>query len=855
MPPKTPRASTFQNAREPPGTTSGRSTPQRSGWERWQDSQAGMPGMASTNRPPQNRPKFAPATPGGDEPQAQASAYFKVSSRDDRSTNSKSQNPMPPPPSPAPTAKRPDPLHSFKEHAGINEPFGRKQPRAGTQSQRGSAEGLNSHLSPNTLHRSATTATSRSSNSRTGFYESQPGSGGPNHVRTASASSNQRSAHHSTSPAGRKDSRLPGMYSSSSSSASSSDNDAHAPLSAKTHVPQSGKRQSHVPAPTQSSSRFNLYAKAGDEKMAPQATRGNYSSTRRHSAIDLNSDKTPEGFHEHRMRREAEREQQPNGDSKIPGSPVSNSSQPSLARSHSWQEKADHRAKWGSPPKDEDPHPDTGGQAGKTPMYAFQGSNPFSSPPLCASLCASNPPSDKWSDQWPFMSPKKPKMVTAEAPPYWAIPSSLPPPEESEYRKPASTRIASHSHMRKVLKADHDSFVNSFKVPFYPQKAPLDTTPLRTHSSERIDTRFSPDGWHPKFFEAPESNRTSTPQREVSPSKGSTAQQFQQQPQPSTAAPTGHEVPLPTPSTAAPNPPPPNGQDKYYEERWVPHLNDMKFDMPQSDQARSPIRPNTRKRTRPRGPKPVNAQPSVEDVDDEPTAGSAAGESLESSKANSDVDAMDIDEPTPPKANGPERDDTARIPDGVPHKPRRAPTLPPRMNRYGQPDAGAVQLDLGDLRVYPLGPSNEGLCNMNDMTADLPFESRAAPQKPATVALLQRPDLPKPPKWPEHPQSLTETACQRFGQEIRAYMPEWHKFNTKMTDLLIKRKNFLHDCSNCDWFDIQSSGYDDYMKGLGELQRARVHYNAACESHLKAMQDLGLWRLEMERNKGRGVPA
>jgi len=854
VPPKTPRATTFQPGREFTGATSTGTTPRRSGWDRWQESQAGMSGMGngSTTRPSPNRSRFAPSTPGGDEPQAQASAYFKVSSRGDRPTNSRPQTHMPPPPSPLPTAKKPDPLQAFKEQAGINNPFGKKPSRGGTQSQRGNADGLNFNLSPNSLHRSATSAAPRSSNSRTRPYETPSASGIASHVRATSTSSN----HHSTSPSGKKDTRMPGMYSSSSSSASSSEDDTRPSSSGKTQMPQEKKRQPRATPGTLPPRGFNLYGQAGDEKMAPQASDGGggYSSIRRHSAVDLGADKPPEGFQEHRLKRDAELLQKPTGNPNISISPASNGSQPSLTRSHSWHEKADHRDKWGSPPKDEDSRPDADGQAGKTPMYESQGYNPFLSSPSCGPPSSGTPSVDKWSDQWPFMSPKRPRAATAKPPPYWAIPSSLPPSKQIKMRKRAHTYVASRFDIPKASKADHDHFPNSFNIPTCTKKARPGVAPLRTQSSDSIDTRFTPDDWHGKFFEAPPANRTFSPLRERSPIKDSTHQQQQQA---AANVLNVHEEPSATPNTAAPHPPPappPTGQDPYHEERWVPHLNDIKFDIPQSDQTRSPIRANTRKRTRPRAPKLATAQPSVEDLDDEPTASSAAGESLESSKANSDADAMDIDEPTPPKTHEPEKSGSTCLPNGVAHKPRRAPTLPPRMNAYGQPEAGAAQFNLGDLKnVFPFAPSNEGLGDMTDMATNLPFESRPSPTKPATTGPPQRLDLPQPPICPGNPQSLTGSSCERHGQRIRHYMNEWNKFNSKMTSILTARTSFLHDSSRCDWFNIQDNGYDDYMRGLVELRRARAHYDIACDHHEKSMQDLGLLRQGMKRGRG-GFP-
>jgi len=441
VPPKTARASTFQPGREPTSSTpTPAGTAQRpSPWDRYQESQAGIPGArTNTTRASPSRPKFASGTPGGDEPQAQGLAYFKVS-RDEHSARSRSQTRMPPPPSPAPTAKKPNPLQQFRDQISLNEPFGKKKSRQGTHNQKGKRDGTNLGSAHSTgLHRSATSAIPRDSNNRTGYYATDPASMRSSHKPAATVSSN----HHSASPPGTRGAKLPRMYSSSSSTASSS-GDERPPSSAKVNVPPNNRQP---PAPNSERSRrgFNLYANAGDERMAPQANfgGGGYNGIRRHSAVDLNTDKPPEGFQEHLMKHDAgvTSQQSTNNQTKAE-STASKDSQPPLSRSQSWQEKyrQDHRDKWGSPPRDEEIRSAGGEQAAKTPMYESRGYNPFSSPPSCGTISSGTPKSDKWSDQWPFMSPKKPRAATAEPPPYWAIPSSLPPPTETESRKRAKT--------------------------------------------------------------------------------------------------------------------------------------------------------------------------------------------------------------------------------------------------------------------------------------------------------------------------------------------------------------------------------------------------------------------------------
>lgn len=165
-----------------------------------------------------------------------------------------------------------------------------------------------------------------------------------------------------------------------------------------------------------------------------------------------------------------------------------------------------------------------------------------------------------------------------------------------------------------------------------------------------------------------------------------------------------------------------------------------------------------RKRPRTQASKSTNAQATVNDPEEEPTANSATGESWNSSTANSDVDAMDLDEPTPPRTSaagsGQQTNGNAvsqNQVDGTKTTPRQAPTLPPRANGHLQPEARAPPLNLGDLEnVYPFAPSNEGLGNMNDMTTTLPFESRASPTKPSIDTPASRHRVPHPPKFPIH---------------------------------------------------------------------------------------------------------
>ena len=849
VPPKAARPPPVPPGREPGGKATKDPSPRRSAWDYLQEPHAAMPGTtrADTSRGPPQKNGFAPSTPGagGDEPQAR-STYFTVG-RGERPTNTRSQVHMPPPPGHAPTSKRPDPLAPFKDKIGSNEPFGNK-PRVSTPYQTGGGEKISPYFASPGLQRSKTSASPRDSNSRTGWHEGTPNNTDSAHQRAASASSNYQKM----SPPDKKDTRMPGVsgvYSSSSSSSSSSDEDVGPRSSARprvTQVPKTRRTRPDANQPFVQPHGFNPFAKVGDEPMAPQAglRAGGYEIPRRHSAVHIDCRKPSEGFSEHRKRHEAEQSQQHSTSvPDAPNPPDRAGTQPPLQRSYSWHEK-------NGPPKDKDFHPAASEQKDKNPMYEPQGYNPFFSPPSPHPPSQDTPSSDKWSDQWPFNSPKRPRTASAEVPPYWAIPSSLPPPKETVSRKRASTDVPLHGHtQRATMKyADVEPF-NSFKIPDYAKTPFPRTASLRSQSSENVNTKFSPDNWHGKFFEPPPPSRSNT-SRGVSPTKSNIFQQQEEQEFQQISANGEHMQRDPSKiyTSSIPAPRPPFAHGKFQQEQWAPHLNNLKFDVPQSPQGRSPSRTSTRKRPRTRPPRASNHQASAGDAEDDPTASSATGESLESSKASSDADAMDVDEPTPPSAKtgpphlnggyGPsaQPDVSNTTPRQGPILPPRSPAVPPRTNGYGQPERKTSHLNLEDLKnIYPFAPSNEGLGNMSEMGTTLPQPSHASPTKQFAES-SQRMKFPNPPLCPSTPLNLTQHSWDHYCLNLQRYLDEWTKFQDQMSEIL---KSITRESLKCGWMDPEGKGYDKHMSMLSEHQRARVHLEVACENNEKCMKCFG----------------
>lgn len=851
VPPRVPRSATFAPGREPREPPNGAmpmpqgATYRRDQWDRFKETSAGsnadIPGMAKGHTPRvyPKRNVFASGTPSGEEKQAR-SAYSHVS-RDEAPANSRTYNNMPPPPrSPVPTAKKPDPMQGFKDKVG-NEPFGNR-PRGSTPYQTGGRG--KEYLPTPGLQRSATSTSPRDNSSRTGFYESKATNLSPNHVRAASASSNYKDK----SPPRKEKTDLPHVYMTSSSS-SSSDEDEQ-PSASATSRPTQVPKTSRVPAGQRQHS-FNPNVKGnGANEWEPQASLGDgyYTGPRRHSAIDMDT-QDMSGFHEHRAQHEAEQSAQSNGIHHKSGSQASEGSQPPLGRSKSWQEK------YGSPPTDKQCRAATGEQHNQSSMYAQSGyipipsprfsGSPFSGPPSSGPPTANSPISTKWSDQWPFNAPKRCKAEKAEPTPYWAIPSCLPPPRATAPRESTNMRSTTASEFEQAFKAHADCNSSSFNIPNFASRSFADHTPLRSQSSENIDTRFSPDGSRPTFF-SPPPNRTPTPLRNVSP----TEQTSQQGLRTDLDGQDLHD----TPPTRIVPPPPPPAQGKFAEAQWTSHFDGVKFDMDNPPSGRSASRTSNRKRVR-TWPKPPAAQPSVNDIENEPTAGdSTTGDSVHSSNANSDIDPMDLDEPTPPSVKTDERKSNASPftqANGTASTPRQGPTLPPRENDHKLPDAGTTKFNLGDWQKhFPFAPSNEGLANMNDMSTTLPFESRASPTKPSTETAPSRNGLPHPPSCPNPPPNLTQSSCEHYLAKLCQYMDSWNTFNSEMVGILAAKQAFTQDCSKCNWLDIRGNGYDDYMKGLEEHKRARVYLDTAYEHHEKDMEILGNVRAEIVRGRG-----
>ena len=845
VPPKVPRSATaaWQAGREPNGGVPRSSSRGRSEWDRFQEGHPGV-ARANTTRVSPRRPRFAPGTPGEDERQA-PSAYFNVS-RGERPTSSRVQGSMPPPPSPVHTAARkPDPVQAFRDRVSLNEPFGKKS-RISTQYKTGGGE-RTIFESPG-LHRATTSTTPKDLKRNTGLYETP-------HARAAAPATPKRNGKASPD---KEQPNLASMYPSSSSSSSSSEDEppSTVPSEARTkQVPKS--RKGRMPAGAHRQTGFNLYASvedAGDEPMAPQAGLGSgyYTGHRRHSAIDLEKSSD---FHSDHAKHDGSNAQNssPNVPSGASESAQSEGAKPSLSRSKSWQEKwGDHKEKWGAPPRDKDCQPAVD-DPDRLPMYAAQGYTPFSSLKSSRALSSPSALSHSWSNQWPLEVLMKRRQASARCFPYWAIASCLPPLNEEMTLKLPKPHFLSQNYLKTVTNVDaNNNGLYSFSIPKYSEGISASMPPLRNSSTEKIDLNFSPTGYHPKFFE-PSPSRTDTPLRTVSPTEGNPPQQKPQADGEKHDACDGSSKHY----TSVNQPPPPLVERSYSPQKWAAHLENLNFELQHPLPGRSTSR-TTRKRHRTQVHVPTSAQATTKGENDDPKANSTTGKNMNNSKDNSDVDPMDLDEPSPPasfarhtehQTNGSAMPPQQATP--IDNVSCQAPSLPPRAKGHGQPEIDPGRFNLGVLKsTFPLAPSKEGLENMSDMATDLPFESRPSPNKPSANKSVSRNGLPNPPVFPFSPRNMTPTTCDHYLTQLRSYMEAWNTFNTDMIYALTKRQAFMQETSKCNWLDPKGGGYSDYIKGLKEHGTARAHFDLAYEHHEKSMKELGYVRDEIIRGRG-----
>ncbi|KAK0663712.1 DnaJ-related protein rsp1 [Lasiodiplodia hormozganensis] len=373
----------------------------------------------------------------------------------------------------------------------------------------------------------------------------------------------------------------------------------------------------------------------------------------------------------------------------------------------------------------------------------------------------------------------------------------------------------------------------------------------KSDSTENINTKFSPQDWHGKFEGKPDYFAHPVPpngsRAKKSPTRPPSSRTNSMQNFASTAA---AQMPQPTPPQAessAGAPPPaaqtPGGEPgpvRFSPDQWAKTFKDPSFVLPtEPPKAASPVkgpapmRGRKQSRTRPAGANVKPKSASVADTDD-----NSEGAESTNDTAATDSSAMDID-PTPPapQTNGAQR-------------PKIVPTPISQARAAQKEQAQAKPQEADDslrfkefANVAPFtATSQEGLKNLNDLTQNLPFDSRPAashPTQPAEPTALQLPQLPKAP---EVPKQLTMSVWREQLPKMAAYVKAFQQWDSHMLQHFAARQHETDAMgAPVNWLgaagDLTATGgFGSYMRGIKEDERAREHWMVGWEKHRDAME-------------------
>ncbi len=942
-PPRQANEHSSQAAQESSNSMPRSSPPKpRPAWEQFQNTRPGFPGFSraqSTKTP--KKAGFAPATPGGDEPAApRSSAYFNLAGHDRQfPPEGPPQSEHAPPP---PGTDKLDPLRRFKSNPQAEDPFGDGKPRISTPYA--TAGGEKTYFSSATLGRSAST---REPPNKTEWNGTQSrhdhGLSPPGHGER----------HRSSSPVRRRP-----FSDASPSSAGSMQPGAHAwrERPSRSRGPEEEIRERGTPvsartkatgnSDTSSSSEADTHSEAVTEAFKEKLRRRRRQA--RKSETHLRSDNLPREYFQpastarEQHKQPQQQNQQVNGDyvnrSRPPTSGKAEHStdpRPPLEKFQSWHKKFEtgseglntnqnpqrHTPSNSKYHHDQIPNHDganvgmnAGSNKNADTMYDSK-SYTFSS---------SITPLDRTSSFAVFersSSPKTKSKCSPTLPPYWAFPSSILP------RGPAFEHGSSFMRERyfsptfkPFLKSGGRAKANPSSIPSFTFPIDRDTfkgsqhapPTFRSHSSENIDTQFSPTEFsgsfmgngvghehlsaHPangKADSRPHSRSSPVRGRPMSRPDSSLGLQ-------SSSVPKGNVMdgaPSMPPPPSRPPPPRAPGPAKFSPAEWAQTFKDPTWAGPSPSPLPSPGRTGSFSTKRPQvsrnraqskgttkrkpAPKPINVSAATHGSGVTPAASrsdsGATAESL-SSRVSGDSNAMDIDPVTPegkaPQLSGsasnngepksgprlvhvePARSEWGHNTLSTDDKTPRAepPPMPPRPGPPPKPQTETTHLNLGAFKnVEPFAPTAQGLRNLQDLSSTLPFPSQSSVNSPLTPITPQNLSLPSPPKAPMAPTNPTQTSWERYVATMRAYLFEWNQYNKTMLQHFSSRQVSVDELSE-DWLNCvgegSKGGYKKYMQGLEDDFRVRSHWEVSWEKHRDAMRDFGKCKGKKLRAEG-----
>jgi hypothetical protein len=362
--------------------------------------------------------------------------------------------------------------------------------------------------------------------------------------------------------------------------------------------------------------------------------------------------------------------------------------------------------------------------------------------------------------------------------------------------------------------------------------------------------------------------------------------------------------------------PTPFAQAKFSADQWFEKVKDISWNAQEADKARSSSN------TPPRSPKKqAKTGTKVRSTPQGPSVATEAEEAKEtingitppepSQSAAADVEAMDIDEPAVPASAMPTKPSASdsrstSYPDLAAHAPQDPSTATKTTQSNSQAESTAKTeartplFNLDNLRnTAPFTSTNSGgIENLEDVHANLPFDSRAKQPKTAKRDIKPRAlNLPNPPKRPWAPRPtpaftgspnliLPRDKWNWYVSAMGTYMHDWNKFNQRMllhfntrqeaieTGLSPKWISAVGDTTRLHLNEIDDEektektdepdegddlvpgsgkgGFSAYLRGIEEDIQVRKHWDVACELHRECILDLGRLR-EWIRDGGKVV--
>lgn len=360
--------------------------------------------------------------------------------------------------------------------------------------------------------------------------------------------------------------------------------------------------------------------------------------------------------------------------------------------------------------------------------------------------------------------------------------------------------------------------------------------------------------------------------------------------------------------------PTPFAQAKFSADKWSKDLHNISWtaaeksgQLDTASSSRSPkksSRPGTKVRST---PKPARVASEAEEAVETIGADSVPEHS---SSVPVGEEPMDIDEELPSIPIGSAR--TAKYPDLSAHSAQGAHTVgsqrpQPPLQKERISSQNGVRSPLFDLGQFgntaPFTSTNSGgIENLGDVSATLPFESRAKVHTTTKDDIRPRDlQLPNPPRRPTAPAPIPiapgshRTVLSRdkwnwYVSAMGTYMHEWNTFNRRMLLHFNTRQDAIETGLAPGWISavgdttrLKMNGVDDdgsggqngarddlelteideylvpgsgkggfsaYLRGIEEDATVRKHWEVACELHRDCILELGRLR-EWIRNGGK----